>query len=104
MKNLAWRVVKALCAIIRNEEIIALLWRAKAKLLRAAAPALPLIAASSSAHAHPGHDLFDHGASHVVSSWYHLLVLTLGGIVFALAARFISHRRARWRSYAAAST
>jgi hypothetical protein len=45
--------------------------------------------------AHPGHDLLDHGAAHVVASPFHLLVLAAGGIVLALIAKFVRTSRAR---------
>ncbi len=44
---------------------------------------LPALAAS----AHPGHDILDHGADHVLISPYHLAALALGGSVILGAAR-----------------
>jgi hypothetical protein len=51
------------------------------------------LASLAAAQAHPGHRLGDHGALHVVSSPYHLIVLALIGASLFVASRFV-HRRA----------
>ncbi len=67
--------------------------------LRATLKRLPaliaLLAFASVAQAHPGHDLFEHGAAHVATSPYHLLVLAIVATALAVAARFVRSARAR---------
>jgi hypothetical protein len=57
--------------------------------------ALLVMVGVTSAHAHPGHDLFEHGTTHVVASPFHLLVLVSLGIALAAATRFARNTRAR---------
>ena len=52
----------------------------------------PLLALVSIANAHPGHSALDHGAAHVVTSPYHLLILVTMG-VGAVAAEKVVRRR-----------
>jgi hydrogenase/urease accessory protein HupE len=49
----------------------------------------------ASAYAHPGHDLFERGVAHAVTSPFHLLALAGIGVAFAIAAKFVSHVGAR---------
>lgn len=47
------------------------------------------------ASAHPGHGLMEHGAGHVATSAYHLLVLAgVAGVMFG-AAQFVRSQSAR---------
>jgi hypothetical protein len=48
-----------------------------------------------SASAHPGHSLGEHGATHIVTSPYHLTVLALGGAVLWLAGRLVQRQLPR---------
>lgn len=62
-------------------------------------PVILLLAAMSmtpfSVLAHPGHDLMDLGAIHVVTSPFHLLMLALVGCLVWFAARFVKNRAPR---------
>jgi uncharacterized membrane protein len=49
----------------------------------------------TSANAHPGHSLFDHGAAHFLSSPFHLLTFTVLALTFGVAARLTRSRRLR---------
>ena len=49
----------------------------------------------ASAHAHPGHDLFAHGASHIATSPFHWIVLASLSIAFAVAIRFVQNKKVR---------
>ena len=66
--------------------------------LRATLKRLPaliaLLAFASVAQAHPGHDVFDHGAAHVATSPYHLIVLVIVAAALAVAASFVRSARA----------
>ena len=46
-------------------------------------------------YAHPGHDLFERGARHVVTSPFHLAVLMAMGVALAVAARFVPQTHTR---------
>ena len=43
----------------------------------------------STAHAHPGHDLGEHGPVHMLTSPYHLAILAVLGLAIWFAGRFI---------------
>ncbi|MDX1953788.1 MAG: hypothetical protein SFY81_16585 [Verrucomicrobiota bacterium] len=43
---------------------------------------------SVTSQAHPGHDMLDHGPAHLVSSPYHLAVLSLTAIMLFAVAQF----------------
>jgi hypothetical protein len=45
--------------------------------------------------AHPGHSLNEHGLLHIVTSPFHLLLLTVMGIGSWCAARFVSNAMGR---------
>jgi len=45
--------------------------------------------------AHPGHELGAYGATHVVTSPFHLASLVVAGILFWCAARLLKQRLAR---------
>lgn len=50
---------------------------------------------ASTAQAHPGHALGEHGAGHVISSPYHLFILAVTGLLLWLGARFVQRRLPR---------
>ena len=52
-----------------------------------------LLALVSTAHAHPGHPVLDHGAAHVFTSPYHLVILATMGVAFVATAQLV---RSRW--------
>jgi hypothetical protein len=59
-------------------------------------PALTaLLAFGSLAQAHPGHDLFGHGAAHVATSPFHLLGLAIVATALAVAAKCVRSAPAR---------
>ena len=51
--------------------------------------AIGYLLSAISSDAHPGHDLFERGAAHALTSPFHLLVLALIGAGLFLAAKFI---------------
>jgi hypothetical protein len=53
------------------------------------------MAFSSAAQAHPGHDLFEHGADHVATRPYHLFGLAIVAIVLTVAAKCVWSTRVR---------
>lgn len=57
-------------------------------------PLLPILAVSS-AHAHPGHSLGEHGAAHVVTSPYHLAMLAAVGMALWFGGRFVQSQLSR---------
>lgn len=57
--------------------------------------ALALALGSASALAHPGHSTFDADASHIMTSPYHMLVLTTLGVGLFVSARFVQRTWAR---------
>jgi len=54
-----------------------------------------LFAVVSSADAHPGHGLLDHGAAHVITSSYHLVILAAMGVAMIAAAQIVRRRSAQ---------
>ena len=56
-------------------------------LISRAAGLLAILAAGSSAQAHPGHSFSEANVSHVLSSPYHLAVLAAGGALMLMAAQ-----------------
>jgi hypothetical protein len=56
---------------------------------------LTLVGAATSACAHPGHDWFDHGASHIATSPFHLLMLGGAGLILGVAAKIFRSASAR---------
>ena len=56
---------------------------------------LALVATVMTAHAHPGHDIMAHGASHVATSPFHLLVLAMVGLVSMGIAQLVRNVAAR---------
>jgi|SRR6185503_1947279 len=60
--------------------------------LRALAIVVPLLALATSARAHPGHGLLDHGTRHALTSPYHAGVLAAIGVGCWLAGRFATRR------------
>ena len=54
-----------------------------------------LIAGVPLAHAHPGHDFRSESLSHTLTSPYHLLLLTLGGIALVWGAALVQRMVAR---------
>ena len=57
-------------------------------------PLLPILVASS-AQAHPGHSLGEHGAVHVVTSPYHLSMLAAVGVALWFGGRFVQSHLSR---------
>ena len=51
-----------------------------------------LLAVVQTANAHPGHGLLDHGAAHVITSPYHLMILAAGGVALIAGARIVRNR------------
>jgi hypothetical protein len=62
---------------------------------RTLAPAVVLALGGALAQAHPGHGLHDASATHILTSPYHLAVLTCSGAVLLLVARFVQRRLPR---------
>ncbi|MGZ8919345.1 MAG: hypothetical protein ACXW3L_00035 [Limisphaerales bacterium] len=60
------------------------------KLLMALAPLSVVLA-----NAHPGHDLMEHGATHVASSAYHLFVLACLAVVMLAVAQVVRSESAK---------
>lgn len=54
-----------------------------------------LSASLANVHAHPGHRLGEHGASHIVTSPYHLAMLGLTGVALYVVSRFVQRRLPR---------
>jgi hypothetical protein len=52
-----------------------------------------LLALVHTANAHPGHPMLDHGAAHVITSPYHLLILASTGAALLAVAQIV---RRRW--------
>jgi hypothetical protein len=57
--------------------------------------AIGYLLSAISASAHPGHRLGEHGATHIVSSPYHLAMLALGGAMLWLTGRFVQRQLPR---------
>lgn len=47
------------------------------------------------ASAHPGHGLLEHGAGHVLSSMYHVLLLAVAALVMFAVAQFVQSSSAK---------
>ena len=54
-----------------------------------------LLAVVQTANAHPGHGLLDHGAAHVVTSPYHLVILATMGVAMITIAQIVRSRSAQ---------
>jgi hypothetical protein len=54
-----------------------------------------LLAIVQAANAHPGHGLLDHGAAHVITSPYHLVILAAMGVAMTAVAQIVRSRSAR---------
>jgi hypothetical protein len=52
-----------------------------------------LLAIVHTASAHPGHPILEHGAAHVITSPYHLLILATLGVALLAVAQLV---RSRW--------
>jgi hypothetical protein len=63
--------------------------------LLSGASALGCFLSITSASAHPGHGLGEHGATHIVTSPYHLAVLALVGAALWLVGRFVQRQLPR---------
>ncbi len=64
-------------------------------LISRAACLLAILAAVSSAQAHPGHSLSEANVSHVLTSPYHLAVLALGGALMIASAQLVRRDASR---------
>lgn len=64
-------------------------------LISRAAGVLAILAAVSSAQAHPGHSLSESKAAHVLSSPYHLAILALGGALMIASAQLVRRDASR---------
>ena len=64
---------------------------------------LALLSAAGAVWAHPGHDWLEHGASHIVTSPFHLLVLASAGLGLGVAAKFVRSASARAYLYLGAT-
>jgi len=56
---------------------------------------LALVATVMTVHAHPGHDIMAHGASHVATSPFHLMVLAMVGLFSLGIAQLVRNVAAR---------
>ena len=54
-----------------------------------------LLAVVQTANAHPGHGLLDHGAEHVITSPYHLVILATMGVAMIAIAQIVRSRSAQ---------
>jgi hypothetical protein len=54
-----------------------------------------LLAVVQTANAHPGHGLLEHGAAHVITSPYHLMILATMGVAMIAIARIVRSRSAQ---------
>ena len=54
-----------------------------------------LLAVVQTANAHPGHGLLEHGAAHVITSPYHLVILAAMGVAMIAAAQIVRRRSAQ---------
>ena len=54
-----------------------------------------LLAVVHTANAHPGHRLLDHGAAHVITSPYHLVILAAMGVAMIAVAQIVRSRSAQ---------
>lgn len=50
---------------------------------------------AATASAHPGHATFDQGASHALTSQYHVATMVLAGAALLLVGQLVSHAAAR---------
>jgi len=54
-----------------------------------------LLAVAQSANAHPGHGLLEHGAAHMITSPYHLMILATMGVAMIAIAQIVRSRSAQ---------
>ena len=54
-----------------------------------------LLVIVQSAEAHPGHGLLEHGAAHVITSPYHLVILAAMGVAMIAVAQIVHSRSAQ---------